>query len=158
MRRSEEGMRTFAGSTVVRHANCACATAAGSQARDVTTDVFEHEGENKLVYTTVFQQFQKRTEEAIDVGLRARLPWFDMEAFLGMMASRADELHSDVFDVLMTLADFEEFKELMLSFKDQAAFERGEGSAPLAPTIAPLTTSLTPPHSPVVSPAKTGHK
>lgn len=101
--------------------------------------IFEDAEESKLEYTTVFQQFQKQTEEAIDAGLRARLPWFDMAEFMGMLEARSDELHSDVFDVLLTLGDFEEFKSLMVSFKQQVAFERGEvGEQPLAPSVQGL--------------------
>ncbi len=42
-----------------------------------------------------------------------------MDDFLRLMTERSDELHSDVFDILMTLSDFQEFVDLMASFRDE---------------------------------------
>ncbi len=40
----------------------------------------------------------------------------------------AEEISGDLFDLLIGLGDFEEFKSLMLSFKEQVAGERGAAS------------------------------
>jgi len=55
----------------------------------------------------------------------------------------AEEISGDLFDLLIGLGDFSEFKALMLSFKDQVASERGAsatgsgrpGAAPSAPPL-----------------------
>ena len=45
-----------------------------------------------------------------------------------MASAVADEISPDVFDVIMGFGDFEEFKELMLSYKDQVAYEKATSS------------------------------
>jgi hypothetical protein len=85
----------------------------------------------------LFQQFQRDTEKALEEGLVARLSWFDMADFLGLVEERPDELHSDVFDVLMTMSDFEEFADLMASFKDEQ-----EGTGIMQGAMSLTVTSL----------------
>lgn len=41
--------------------------------------------------------------------------------------------------MLVSLGDFEEFKDLMLSYKEQVAFESGEGGFALEAMVTPLT-------------------
>ncbi|KAJ3005010.1 ADP-ribosylation factor-like protein 2-binding protein [Thoreauomyces humboldtii] len=82
-------------------------------------EVFTDDEENKLVYTPIFQDYVKLIEQFIEKRLRARLPWFSMASFLGMIKSRQESLDGDVFDVLSSLADFDAFKELMLGFKQE---------------------------------------
>lgn len=48
-----------------------------------------------------------------------------MERFGSLLADRQDEITGDVFDMLMSFTDFEEFKSLMLSFKNQGGFAGG---------------------------------
>lgn len=40
-----------------------------------------------------------------------------MARFESMLIHRKDELSSDIFDMLMSFSDFNEFKDLMLSYK-----------------------------------------
>ena len=40
-----------------------------------------------------------------------------MSRFESMLIHRKDELCSDIFDMLMSFSDFNEFKDLMLSYK-----------------------------------------
>mgnify|MGYP001807707970 CR=1 FL=1 len=44
-----------------------------------------------------------------------------MQEFMGLLESHKDSLMSDVFDLLLSLADFEAFKEVMLSYKRDLA-------------------------------------
>jgi len=61
-----------------------------------------------------------------------------MKDFLALVAERGDELHSDVFDVLMTMSDFAEFADLMSSFCDEK-----HGTGPMGDLSAALSvTSL----------------
>ena len=59
-------------------------------------------------------------EEAISTHLSAAVKGFDMLEFVGMLNSRKDELNGEVFDMMLTLTEFDSFKELMLSYKQNA--------------------------------------
>ena len=78
---------------------------------------FEPGEENKLVYTTVFEEYTEAIERLIESELERRVPGFDMEAFLVELADRREELDGDVFEMLFTLTDFAAFKDLFVSFR-----------------------------------------
>ena len=78
---------------------------------------FEPGEENKLVYTTVFEEYTDAIEKLIESELERRVPGFDMEAFLFELAGRREELDGDVFEMLFTLTDFAAFKDLFVSFR-----------------------------------------
>ncbi|KAF5830594.1 the ARF-like 2 binding protein BART-domain-containing protein [Dunaliella salina] len=80
---------------------------------------FEDSGENKLEYMDIFTKYTELLEAIIDTRLRQAVPGFDMQDFLRMIDSRRQELMSDVFDLLLSLGDFETFKDMMLSFKQE---------------------------------------
>jgi len=61
-------------------------------------------------------------ESCIEAELLEAIDGFEMQQFMDQLAERQDEITGDVFDVLLGLSDFEEFKEMMLSYK------RGEGT------------------------------
>lgn len=82
---------------------------------------FEDSGENKLIYTDVFSRYTELLESLIASRLEAAIPAFDMQTFFMMLDEKKDELMSDVFDLLLSLGDFEAFRELMLSYKRDAA-------------------------------------
>ena len=101
-------------------------------------DKFSARGEYGLECTSIFQAFQAETEQALNEGLQQRLDWFDMDDFMGLVSERGEELHSDVFDVLMTMSEFEEFADLMTSFHDEK-----HGIGPVGDVSAALSvTSL----------------
>ncbi|KAJ9534576.1 hypothetical protein QJQ45_022071 [Haematococcus lacustris] len=58
-------------------------------------------------------------EDARETFCRANCSHF--ETFFMMLDEKKDELMSDVFDLLLSLGDFEAFRELMLSYKRDAA-------------------------------------
>jgi len=60
-------------------------------------------------------------ESYIKTELMEAIDGFDMQRFMDQLAERQDEITGDVFDILLGLSDFEEFKEMMLAYK------RGEG-------------------------------
>lgn len=82
--------------------------------------VFEEDGENKLVYTQIFEQYSNLLEEEISTHLCEAVEGFDMMEFVGMLNARKDELNGEVFDMMLTLTEFDSFKELMLSYKENA--------------------------------------
>ena len=80
-------------------------------------DIFEESAENKLEYTPLFQQYTKMVEDYIESKIKSAFPDLTMPRVESMLASKKDELSGDVFDVMSSLGDFHEFKELMLSQK-----------------------------------------
>ena len=62
-----------------------------------------------------------------------------MEQFNEMLENRPDEVAGDVFDLLLSLSSFSEFKELMLSYKAQnSGNAKASGFGPL---VTPLAVS-----------------
>lgn len=96
-------------------------------------DVFEDTEENKLEYTTLFDEYTSALEDAMETSLGAAVEGFDMTEFAEMLAKRegTGELDGDAFDLLMTLSSFDAFKELMLAYKAEkhgvGVFAEGEG-------------------------------
>merc|ERR1719231_1413536 len=80
---------------------------------------FERGDELKLEYTEVFQQYTTLIEEHVERGLREGIPDFCMETFLGLLEARQDEISADVFDMLLSMSDFELFKEQMVDYREQ---------------------------------------
>ncbi|GIL66177.1 hypothetical protein Vafri_19770 [Volvox africanus] len=82
---------------------------------------FEDSDENKLIYTDVFNKYTELVESTIDKKLKQAVPGFSMQEFMSLLESHKDHLMSEVFDLLLSLADFEAFKEVMLSYKRDAS-------------------------------------
>lgn len=82
--------------------------------------VFENTEENKLEYTGLFNEYTELIEGHIEMHLHERIEDFDMSEFLMMCEERKDEVVGDVFDILLSCSDFEEFKSLMLSHRGNA--------------------------------------
>eukprot|EP00199_Chlamydomonas_sp_CCMP681_P006274 CAMPEP_0119113306 /NCGR_PEP_ID=MMETSP1180-20130426/43483_1 /TAXON_ID=3052 ORGANISM="Chlamydomonas cf sp, Strain CCMP681" /NCGR_SAMPLE_ID=MMETSP1180 /ASSEMBLY_ACC=CAM_ASM_000741 /LENGTH=217 /DNA_ID=CAMNT_0007101287 /DNA_START=129 /DNA_END=782 /DNA_ORIENTATION=+ len=78
---------------------------------------FANSDENKLIYTDIFRQYTELVETGIETRLQSAVAGFDMSLFLGMLDTRKDELMSDVFDLLLSLGDFEAFRDIMLEYK-----------------------------------------
>lgn len=81
--------------------------------------VFEDREENKIEYTAIFEEFKKVTESIIESSLKSKVAGFTMRKFEKMLSSRGDQLGGEVFDLLLSLGDFSEFKETMLSYKNK---------------------------------------
>ncbi|GIL77984.1 hypothetical protein Vretimale_7379 [Volvox reticuliferus] len=82
---------------------------------------FEDSDENKLIYTDIFNKYTELVESMIDKKLKQAVPGFSMQEFMSLLESHKDHLMSEVFDLLLSLADFEAFKEVMLSYKRDAS-------------------------------------
>lgn len=80
---------------------------------------FDRGDEHKLEYTSIFQQYTSLIEEHVERGLQEGIPNFDMESFLGLLEARQDEVCADVFDMLLSMSDFELFKEQMVDYREQ---------------------------------------
>lgn len=56
-------------------------------------------------------------ESYIKTELMAAIDGFDMQQFMDQLAERRDEVTGEVFDILLGLSDFEEFKGMMIAYK-----------------------------------------
>ena len=79
--------------------------------------IFDDNDENKIEYTEIFNRYTTLIESTIDTKLLQKLPNFNMRRFEEMLLSRQDEMDTEIFDLLLSLSDFDEFKEVMLSYK-----------------------------------------
>mmetsp|Transcript_12804 Transcript_12804/g.20841 ORF Transcript_12804/g.20841 Transcript_12804/m.20841 type:complete len:186 (-) Transcript_12804:235-792(-) len=80
--------------------------------------LFDEEGEeNKLEYTTLFNEYTDLIESYLEACLRRRIPGFRLDDFAYTCEQRRHEICGDVFDILLSLGDYDEFKELMISHK-----------------------------------------
>uniref|UniRef100_A0A8D0KSF1 ADP-ribosylation factor-like protein 2-binding protein n=1 Tax=Strix occidentalis caurina TaxID=311401 RepID=A0A8D0KSF1_STROC len=77
---------------------------------------FDDSEENKLVYTSIFNEYISLVEKYIEEKLRDRIPGFNMTAFT-MSLQHKDEMTGDIFDMLLTFTDFLAFKEMFLDYK-----------------------------------------
>jgi len=87
---------------------------------------FERGDEHKLEYTDIFQQYTALIEEHVERGLKEGIPDFDMESFLVLLEARQEEVSADVFDMLLSMSDFELFKEQMVDYREQCVEKTSE--------------------------------
>jgi len=59
----------------------------------------------------------KLIETYIDKELQEKVNGYSSEKFMKMVKERPDEVTGDVFDMLMSLSDFEEFRGVILAYK-----------------------------------------
>uniref|UniRef100_A0A6U4NUG4 ADP-ribosylation factor-like protein 2-binding protein n=1 Tax=Hemiselmis andersenii TaxID=464988 RepID=A0A6U4NUG4_HEMAN len=94
---------------------------------------FDDSDENKLVYTDIFKKYTQLVEGYVERRLKEAISDFSMQAFMEMLSAREEEMQStDVFDMLVSFADFDTFKDIMLSHKHQ----RHGGSVQLAVNVS----------------------
>ena len=75
---------------------------------------FEATEENKLVYTTIFNQYTTTIEAHINNQLSEMIDGFNMERFISLLDTRKDQIEEQIYDLLLSFSDFESFKEMML--------------------------------------------
>merc|ERR1712194_57042 len=92
-------------------------------------EAFDRDTELKLEFTEIFQEYTAILEHHIEDGLTQGVPDFSMERFLGLLEKREEEVSTDVFDMLLSLSDFEMFRTQMCEFKEQCMGKGGEGFA-----------------------------
>uniref|UniRef100_A0A8C0ELS8 ADP-ribosylation factor-like protein 2-binding protein n=1 Tax=Bubo bubo TaxID=30461 RepID=A0A8C0ELS8_BUBBB len=78
---------------------------------------FDDSEENKLVYTSIFNEYISLVEKHIEEKLLDRIPGFNMTAFTMSLQQHKDEMTGDIFDMLLTFTDFLAFKEMFLDYK-----------------------------------------
>jgi len=78
---------------------------------------FDNSDENKLIYTTIYQEWVQTIESTLENSLQRTIPNFSMHDFIQMVATRQDQITHEVFELLCTFGDFDTFKQNMLEFK-----------------------------------------
>eukprot|EP00929_Paragymnodinium_shiwhaense_P096643 TRINITY_DN5828_c0_g1_i1.p1 TRINITY_DN5828_c0_g1~~TRINITY_DN5828_c0_g1_i1.p1 ORF type:complete len:229 (-),score=92.32 TRINITY_DN5828_c0_g1_i1:103-789(-) len=78
---------------------------------------FEDTEENKLIYTDLHNEYSELIENYLEEKLTAKVKGFSMAAFLDDLVQRGEEeIDHAVFDMLMSLAEFDAFKQQMLTY------------------------------------------
>lgn len=97
---------------------------------------FDSSDENKLVYTSLFDSYVSQMESLIDRFLTRHVgPSFSMVEFMSECESRGEEqLGGDAFDMLMSLSEFDTFKEMMIAEKEKAKWTTTNNSGPKSPS------------------------
>lgn len=81
---------------------------------------FDDGEENKLIYTEIFAKYTELIEGHVERSLKESLPDFSMQSFMEILVAREEEMQgTDVFDMLVSFADFDTFKEIMLAHKHE---------------------------------------
>lgn len=78
---------------------------------------FDDSEENKLIYTSIFNEYISLVEKYIEKKLLDRIPGFNMTAFTMSLQQHKDEMAGDIFDMLLTFTDFLAFKEMFLDYR-----------------------------------------
>jgi len=101
---------------------------------------FDDTEENKLIYTSIFEQYVEMLETYIEAELAERMPDFDMASFCTTLMERGPAKLAEELDLEMlgAFGDFEAFRQLMLAEKHGMECDAGDGG-PLCLVGASLT-------------------
>lgn len=87
--------------------------------------IFDMAEENKPEYMMVFKQYQKEVESYLNKvftlliqQLANSVKDFDMARFLQLLDTRHEQIDEQLLDMLTSFAVFEQFKALMIDFKE----------------------------------------
>ena len=73
--------------------------------------------ENKLIYTDIHREYLTIIEDFVLNKIKRTQPNFNLDVFMKQLESRQDELEGEIFEFLLTFADFLAFKEWMLDHR-----------------------------------------
>lgn len=105
---------------------------------------FENTEENKLSYTSIFQEYVNLLEKYIEQQLIERIPAFNMATFTTSLQQHKDEISGDIFDMLLTFTDFLAFKEMFLDYRMEKEGHGLDFSGDLIVTSLSKSSSLSP--------------
>jgi len=83
-------------------------------------DAFEDTEENKLEYMEIFKNWVAVIEKAVDTHLQQNVEKFTMEEFMELLVKREEQVDGPIVEMLLSLGDFANFKELMLERKRES--------------------------------------
>jgi len=78
---------------------------------------FEDSEENKIEYTGIFNEYTRVVEGTLENLLARKMPGFNMRQFERMIGERKDQISGEIFEMLLSFTDFQEFKEQILAYK-----------------------------------------
>ncbi|KAL0968176.1 hypothetical protein UPYG_G00263370 [Umbra pygmaea] len=78
---------------------------------------FDNSEENKLTYTSIFNEYIELLEKHLEKQLIERIPGFNMDTFTHVLKQHKDEVSGDIFDMLLTFTDFMAFKEMFIDYR-----------------------------------------
>lgn len=78
---------------------------------------FDDSDENKLSYTSIFNEYVDLLEKHLEKQLLERIPTFNMTSFIELLMQHKEEVPGDIFDMLLTFTDFAAFKEMFLEYR-----------------------------------------
>ncbi|XP_032799786.2 ADP-ribosylation factor-like protein 2-binding protein [Daphnia magna] len=78
--------------------------------------MFDDKEENKLIYTSIFQDYAQLAEKYLEQKLKQMIPNFSMKEFC-IELNHQPVLDGEVFDMLRECIDFFSFKAMMVDFK-----------------------------------------
>lgn len=78
---------------------------------------FDESDENKLTYTTIFNEYVNLLEKHLEQKLLERIPEFNMNTFIQLLMQHKEEVSADIFDMLLSFTDFMVFKEMFLEYR-----------------------------------------
>jgi len=79
--------------------------------------IFEDKSENKLEYTKIFNEYTQKSEEFLENNLKKRVKQYKIEDFYKLLESKKYKIDEQLLDTLLDIADFNNFKEMMLNYK-----------------------------------------
>lgn len=78
---------------------------------------FDDSDENKLTYTSIFNEYVNLLEKHLEKQLLERIPDFNMNTFIHLLIQNKEEVPADIFDMLLSFTDFIAFKEMFLEYR-----------------------------------------
>ncbi|CAD7929758.1 unnamed protein product [Amoebophrya sp. A25] len=87
---------------------------------DTHCGTFEDTEENKLEYMDIFSKWTTSIEGFLEKNLKFAIPGFVMKDFIEMLSERKnieEEIVEEVLELLLSVNDFETFKQMMLTHK-----------------------------------------
>ncbi|XP_053533947.1 ADP-ribosylation factor-like protein 2-binding protein isoform X2 [Ictalurus punctatus] len=78
---------------------------------------FDDTEENKLIYTSIFNDYIELLEKHLEQQLIERIPGFNMNDFTRSLKQHKEEVSGDIFDMLLTFTDFMAFKQMFLDYR-----------------------------------------
>ncbi|MED6237412.1 ADP-ribosylation factor-like protein 2-binding protein [Ataeniobius toweri] len=85
---------------------------------------FDESDENKLSYTSIFNEYVDLLEKPLEQYLMKRIPGFNMNTFTELIMRHKEEAPDEIFDMLLTFTDFVAFKEMFVEYR---AAKEGRG-------------------------------
>lgn len=84
---------------------------------DAHCDKFSEDEENRVEYTAIFEDYTTLMETTLERILSAKVSGFNMHEFEKQLINRKEDIAGEIFDLLLSFSDFQEFKSLIVAHK-----------------------------------------